>query len=317
MRIKGSSQVSVVIPTHNRADMLPRAIRSVLTQTVQDFEIIVVDDASTDDVKAVVQSFGDARIILVRHEACRGGSAARNTGIVSARGEFVAFLDDDDEWLPKKLELQLLRMAADDKPGMVYTGALHIGQQSGSVHKVFRPVDSPDLLGRLLKENVIETTSSVMIRRVCLGRGIRFDESLKSCQDWDFYLKVVKQCSVACIGTPLVRHYEHPSRISKNYESVMQGHHDLYRKIETHFSCTRSVRAYHHFRIGKLALQFGDTLTARQQFLLSLRYSPWAGRFFLYLLASFMNGGIYQKGSSLFQRLKSRIAHMRVRSAHG
>ena len=100
-------KVSVVIPTHDRAHLVGRAIRSVLAQTFQDFEIIVVDDCSVDNTKEVVQSLADSRIRYLRHEINRGGSAARNTGIGAARGEWIAFLDSDDEWLPKKLEKQL------------------------------------------------------------------------------------------------------------------------------------------------------------------------------------------------------------------
>lgn len=96
--------VSVVIPTYNRAHLVGRAIQSVLNQTYQDFEIIVVDDGSTDNTEEVVKSFNDPRIRYIRHDQNRGGSAARNTGIKMARGEYIAFQDSDDEWLPEKLE---------------------------------------------------------------------------------------------------------------------------------------------------------------------------------------------------------------------
>ena len=100
-------KVSVIIPTYNRAHLVGRAIRSVLNQTYQDFEIIVVDDGSTDNTEEVVKSFNDPRIRYIRHEKNRGGSAACNTGIRAARGEYIAFQDSDDEWLPEKLEKQM------------------------------------------------------------------------------------------------------------------------------------------------------------------------------------------------------------------
>src|SRR4030042_5052103 len=99
--------VSIIIPTYNRAHLVMRAINSVLDQSFQDFEIIIVDDASRDNTEKMVSGIRDKRIFYIRHEKNRGGSAARNTGIKQARGEYIAFLDSDDEWLPEKLEKQL------------------------------------------------------------------------------------------------------------------------------------------------------------------------------------------------------------------
>ena len=95
--------VSVVIPTYNRACLLGRAIQCVLNQSFQDIEVIVVDDASQDNSADIVNSLDDSRIKYLRHEKNRGGSSARNTGIKAARGEYIAFLDDDDEWMPTKI----------------------------------------------------------------------------------------------------------------------------------------------------------------------------------------------------------------------
>ena len=99
--------VSVVIPTYNRADLLPRAIRSVLSQTYWNCELIIVDDCSTDNTREVVSTWTDSRIRYIRHPENRHQSGAINTGIEHARGQYVAFLDDDDEWMPTKLEKQV------------------------------------------------------------------------------------------------------------------------------------------------------------------------------------------------------------------
>ena len=103
----GSPVVSVIIPTYNRAHLIGRAIRSVLDQTYQDWELIVVDDASTDDIPGIVKGFTDGRVKYIRHDENKGAAAARNTGIQAARGAYIAFLDSDDEWLPEKLERQV------------------------------------------------------------------------------------------------------------------------------------------------------------------------------------------------------------------
>ena len=116
-----SPLVSVIIPTHNRADLVPLAIQSVLQQTYTNLECIVVDDASTDNTEETVRTIIDERIIYLRHENNKHASAARNTGIKYARGEFIAFLDDDDEWLPTKLEKQVpFLLNLHEKVGMIY-----------------------------------------------------------------------------------------------------------------------------------------------------------------------------------------------------
>src|SRR5919106_1816578 len=116
-------KVSVIIPTYNRVESLPLAIKSVLAQTFQDFEIIVVDDASHDNTPAVIARFNDERIRYIRHDTNKKISASRNTGVLNSRGSYIAFLDDDDEWLSEKLQLEVdLLDNSPLKTGAVYTG---------------------------------------------------------------------------------------------------------------------------------------------------------------------------------------------------
>ena len=124
-------KVSVVVLTHNRPDMLCRAVSSILNQTFQDFEIVLVDDASTDNTPEVVRGLGDARIKYIRHKENRGEAAAANTGVTSSSGEYIAFLHDDDEWLPEKLGQQV-RLLESSPPtvGAVYTGFLRIDRST-------------------------------------------------------------------------------------------------------------------------------------------------------------------------------------------
>ena len=101
--------VSIILPAYNRANHLPDAINSILMQSFRDFELIIVDDASTQDIESIVRSIGDPRIRYIRRAVNGGASAARNTGLAEARGEFIAFHDSDDLWLPGKFERQLLQ----------------------------------------------------------------------------------------------------------------------------------------------------------------------------------------------------------------
>src|SRR5262245_48882666 len=149
-------KISVIIPTHDRAHFLPGAIFSVLNQTFQDFEIIVVDDASNDNTSEVVAAFNDERIRLLRHETNKGGSAARNTGILNAQCDYIAFLDDDDEWLPDKLAKQVnILFASPPEVGCVFTGYVMMDRTSGRVIDHWLPTKRGDLSKDLLMNNCV------------------------------------------------------------------------------------------------------------------------------------------------------------------
>lgn len=226
--------ISVVIPTHNRAALLPRAVHSVLGQSYPHFEIIIVDDASSDDSESTVAALNDQRIRYLRHTTNRGGSAARNTGIKAAKGKFVAFLDDDDEWLPEKLTRQLQVAFKSDDAGqtvVVYTGLQYINSD-GQIVCTIRPKKQGEILFDLLYGNYIGSTSSVFVSKQALLASGGFDESLESCQDWDLLIRLALTCSYIAIAEPLVKHYTHGKRIDTNLSAQLQGRLRLLEKIK-------------------------------------------------------------------------------------
>ena len=146
-----SPRVSVIITTHNRADMLPRAVDSVLAQTFQDYEIIIVDDCSTDHTPEVIAKFDDPRIRSFRHEVNKRQAAAINTGILNALGEYMAFLDDDDEWLPSKLERQTALLdSSPPKVGLVYGWLDEVNGSTGETTPSYRSAMEGDVFDNLL-----------------------------------------------------------------------------------------------------------------------------------------------------------------------
>jgi glycosyltransferase involved in cell wall biosynthesis len=182
--------VSVIIPTFNNADFLVQAIRSVLAQTYQDFEIIVIDDASTDNTEQMLQSFA-GRICYVRQD--RGGpSVARNRGILQARGELIAFLDADDLWRPTKLARQVDYLDRHPEACLVYTDFTR-GPQPGSNNQSrlrdFKPRDPADAFHSLLEENFIATPTAA-VRRSALARSGLFDPTLRGSEDLDLWLRL-------------------------------------------------------------------------------------------------------------------------------
>ena len=226
--------VSVVIPTHNRADLLPRAIKSVQAQTVADLEILVVSDGSTDNTKEIVEALAktDSRIRLIENFPAQGGNVARNTGIEAAKGEYVAFLDDDDEWMPEKLEKQLQIMQQDPSVGLVYTG-VRIIYVNENVTYNSKARDQGDLSQRILLDNCIGTTSTVMVKRdLTIDVGM-FDIALKALQDYDLWIRVCQKCNIGVVPEEQICYYNYTG--TKQVSAVTQKYIESFEYINAKY----------------------------------------------------------------------------------
>ncbi|OQY09277.1 MAG: hypothetical protein B6I30_10035 [Desulfobacteraceae bacterium 4572_187] len=203
--------VSVVIPTCNRPQYLQTAIQSVLDQTVPVFEIIIVDDSS-DDVQNedVIQLFSDERIRYVKHPIRKGANVARNTGIRLSRGKFVAFLDDDDRWLPHKLEKQIPVFLKDKEIGAVYCGMTGLDLETGSIHPFKkRKFYTGWLYKKMLIQDITNGTPTYVVRREVFEEVGLFDDSLPARQDWDMWIRISEIYRISCIEEYLVYAGEH------------------------------------------------------------------------------------------------------------
>lgn len=192
--------VSAIIPTYKRPTLVRRAIRSVLNQTVRDLEVIVVDDASPDDTARVVAAIADERIRYIRHQRNRGLPASRNTGIRVARGRYIAFLDDDDEWLPNKTEKQL-RYLQDHGVDAVVGLSLINGKVPTERHQ--RPLITVDDLRRGNRWG----SCSLFVKAEVI-RDVSFDESLTIGEDWDAYIRIAQNYRLGCINEPLFIYHQ-------------------------------------------------------------------------------------------------------------
>lgn len=198
-------RISVVIPAYNASHFLPRCIESVFAQTLQPAEVIVVNDGSADDSAAVAQRLG----ATVVSRANGGLSAARNTGVQHSTGEWVAFLDADDRWLPEKLECQ----AAQVQPGtvLVYTG-VRIFDDNG-VLRSSAAVDPAKAVTMLRYLNPI-TPSSALARRDALLETGGFREDVRACEDWDMWMRLSRLGSFAAVPEALTDYYVYPNSMS-------------------------------------------------------------------------------------------------------
>lgn len=226
-------EVSAIVPTYNRANVLPRALDSILSQTYDDIELIVVDDNSEDDTRTIVESYSDPRVKYIRHETNKGANSARNTGIKESNGDYIAFLDDDDEWLAEKIHTQLTSLKQlDDSYGMAYSGRQIV--ENGNVIEEYKPNLEGELFNDLLKENFIPSETP-LIRYECFDNVGLFDERFRSCQDWDMWLRISREYKISCDRKILaVSHWDSNDRISTNYRRKNQGYGLILKKYFKH-----------------------------------------------------------------------------------
>ncbi|HSP96150.1 MAG TPA: glycosyltransferase [Candidatus Dormibacteraeota bacterium] len=203
--------VSIVLPTYQRGELIGRAIRSVLVQTFADFELVVVDDGSTDDTVAEVSRFSDPRLRYLRCDVNRGAAAARNAGIQQTAAPFLAFQDSDDEWLPNKLERHMRAFAGcAPEVGVVYSDMRRIRRDgSDEYHR------SPDLTPGVVLDPATRFyqvcrigIQSTVIRRECFAAVGAFNEEFPALEDMELFIRLSRRYGFHHLEEPLVRYHE-------------------------------------------------------------------------------------------------------------
>jgi glycosyltransferase involved in cell wall biosynthesis len=221
-------RVSVVLTTYNGASRgyLVEAIESVFNQSYEDYELLIVDDGSTDHTRKQCSPFLDNPRVRYLHQENKGLAGARNTGIQASYGEFICFLDDDDVWKPEKLQRQIdfieARLSRTDKWGLVYTW-LELIDAQGIVISFRGKREEGSIYKKLVLENIIEAPSSVLVRREVFEDIGLFDESLISCEDWDMWLRISKKYLVFPVKEYLVQYREHQNTMSADFDRMLSS----------------------------------------------------------------------------------------------
>lgn len=244
-------EVSIVLPTYNRLPLLRRAVASVIAQTFCDWELVVVDDGSTDATRDYLEAIGDARVRPVWLEHRGDLTSARSAGLRHVRGEWVAFLDSDDLWLPEKLSLQLQRLAAHPACRWSYTGYSLIDADENSLPErsalLGRPV-SGHILEALLGFTVAVAVQAMLVQRSLIEEIGGFDETIPIRSDYDFALRLAARSEVCALPENLTRVREHARRTTAHLR-----HADLYADQERVFN--KAAAAATSRRIRMLCLR--------------------------------------------------------------
>lgn len=293
--------VTVIIPTYNRGHVIRRALHSVLHQTYQSLEVIVVDDGSTDNTEAIVESFNDPRILYIRHETKLGAAAARNTGIKAASADFIAFQDSDDEWLPEKLGKQM-KVFEDTAPevGVVYTDMWRIkGEKRQYKHSpIIRPEDGTvyeQALDRVMGIGI----GTAVIRRECFHKAGVFDEEFPRFIDLEIFIRLSKYYYFYHINLPLVNYYDMGEGISKNDEALITAYELIFKKHSFGILKNKKLLAKHLGIIGDALCKGGKLNQGRNYLLKAVKLYPLNIKCLMAVFVSLFGKEVYSKAIKL------------------
>lgn len=287
--------VSVVLPTYGRPEFLRDAIASVDEQSYGPIEILVVDDHSPDPIEPLLDDVSldsPRRLRCLRHEENRGASAARNTGLEAANGEYVAFLDDDDYWRPEKLERQVAAFERSSPDvGVVYTGQTFV--VDGETSSVSRPTLDGDVTTAMLSGAEMATFSAVMVRSEVFETVGGLDERFPCWQDREWLLRLSTAYEFAVVSDPLVvrRSTDH-EQLSDDFEAKRDVAYPLFleefRPLAAEYGpeYERRLVAAQSRELGKSAVRHGRTRDARRFLLRAIRYEPSHLSTYLYFLVA-------------------------------
>lgn len=221
-------KVSVVITAYNSMAYLPETLESVSRQTFTDFEVLIIDDGSSDHIVQWASELVDPRVRLISQEN-QGVGVARNTGIAHAQGEYIAFLDGDDTWEPTKLEKQVRCLEENPKVGLVHTWLAGIDPHSKPTGRVIGSHVEGEVWEKIIERNMV-ACSSAMVHRCCFETVGVFDKNLRFAEDWDMWIRIAARYHLAVIKEPLVGYREHPNSKSKKYASRLQDFRTIIEK---------------------------------------------------------------------------------------
>jgi len=275
--MKTDPLVSVIIPTYNRAHLVGRAIKSIFAQAYANFEVIVVDNASSDNTAEVVASIKDARLKFIRHDVNKGPAASRNTGLRNSHGDYITFLDSDDEWLPQKTALQLDVFKSEEERGigLVFTNGFN---EAGNAMFITDPVDSGiyydprrDRFYPLRK--LIATLSSWMLPSEAAKKTGYFDEAMITWDDGDYLARVAYEFPVYFLNKDLVRWHASGVHLNMMNHDLISGK-ELFLKKNYDFLKKDKEYLFRFYRsLGKDMLLF-DKKRARAYLYEALKLNP-------------------------------------------
>ncbi|MBF8436525.1 glycosyltransferase family 2 protein [Halanaerobiaceae bacterium Z-7014] len=279
--MKEEPLVSVIIPTYKRPGMLGKAIDSVLNQTYDNIEIIIVDDNDDNEYRIDTEEFmADYlseydNIRYIKHEKNKGACAARNTGIRKSKGKYITFLDDDDRYYRDKVKKQVKALNK-SKCKVVFCAhkKFYISKTKDIISSIQKPFLPEFKKEKLFYKNILGPTSVIMIDSSVFEKINYFDEKLKSRQDLDLYIRLSQYFDFEFIEEPLVKMYIHDNeRISNNTKGKIDAHEYFYNKYHKEINENNKIRSSYLKLLGDLYYQNNDYVNCRKNYIASWKYN--------------------------------------------
>jgi len=295
----GVPAISIILPTYNRAYCIRRAVDSVLNQTFTDFELIVIDDGSTDDTKQVMEAYDDPRLIYVHNTDNRGQTRRLNDGLKLTRADLIAFQDSDDEWLPTKLQKQVEAMRAQPpEVGIVYTDKWRYEPDREKFHWK-SPRNMPEdgiIFDKALDDQVYNIgPQSVLIRRECFEKVGPFDERLTNFNDWDMFVRISRFFYFYHIQEPLVNYFKLADAMTSLGERKgIEAIQILFHKFLPDIQSNPALLAKRAYWIGSFHMRDGNTAEGRSYLWRAVKAQPFNPRYLVAMAAALFGAGAYR-----------------------
>jgi glycosyltransferase involved in cell wall biosynthesis len=298
-------KISVIIPTYNSEYSLGKAIKSVLNQTFKNFELIIIDNGSTDNTKKIVKQFkkNDIRIKYFWQHNSGGAANPKNNAIPLCSGQYIAYLDHDDEWMSKKLAQQLALIESEPNIGIVTCYSLiKINKNKEIIHKIKPLQNFEDFLNNP-SDYIFSNSSVIMPKKVIEDVGKR-DETLKILEDFDYFIRTIqKGYKIKFINAPLLKYYYHNDNLSKDkrrildYELFLKKHKKLFLKQGNY------TRANYFRHFGTVQLLNGEKKESIKYFFQAIKTKPNLKNITTFFISLILSKKLYEKILNLKIRL--------------
>lgn len=290
-------KVSVILPCYNGARWLSRAIESVLSQVYENFELVIVDDGSTDISKEIIASYLSDKRVRYVYQTNRGFSAALNRGIRESSGDFIGFIGQDDLWLPDKLKLQIGHLTKHEDRDLVHSSYYSVDSEERIIGVVKAMVpdffSKQELITRLFLNNFIGF-ETVLVKRKCFDLVGFFDEHMMAFSDHDLWLRIAGNFNIGYLDKELVKKREHDFQLSKaKIAFALRDEFLIVKKAIERYPFLKKAEkeklASLYYALGITLLQKGDYKKAKQELVKAIIYQPWK----LKAIAAYMAPGSF------------------------